>query len=143
MEKNTMKDLPLQERPYELCITEGPEKLTDAQLLAVIIRTGSRNANALELASEILALNFPEGGLLRLMHLTRDELLSYEGIGKVKTVQMLCIGELSRRIWKKGKFAGLRQKAFQDPADIAAYCMEDMRHLDEIVAYFRALGDAF
>ena len=131
MEKNTMKDLPLQERPYELCITEGPEKLTDAQLLAVIIRTGSRNANALELASEILALNFPEGGLLRLMHLTRDELLSYEGIGKVKTVQMLCIGELSRRIWKKGKFAGLRQKAFQDPADIAAYCMEDMRHLEQ------------
>ena len=54
MEKNTMKDLPLQERPYELCITEGPEKLTDAQLLAVIIRTGSRNANALELASEKL-----------------------------------------------------------------------------------------
>lgn len=131
MEKNTMKDLPLQDRPYERCLAEGPQCLTDAQLLAVIIRTGSRNANALELAAKILALDSPQGGILRLLHLTLNELLAFEGIGRVKAVQMLCIGELSRRIWRRGKFAGLRQKAFQDPADIAAYCMEDMRHLEQ------------
>lgn len=129
MQKNNMKDLPLQDRPCERCLDYGPEHLTDAQLLAVILRTGSRKANALDLAKEILALNYPNGGILRLLHLSLPELLSYDGIGKVKAAQMLCIGELSKRIWRQGKLAG--QKAFRDPDDIAAYCMEDMRHLEQ------------
>lgn len=129
LQKNKMKDLPLQERPYELCLERGPEYLTDAQLLAVILRTGSRKANALDLAKEILALNYPNGGILRLLHLSLAELLSFSGVGKVKAVQVLCIGELSKRIWRQGKQAG--QRAFQDPEDIADYCMEDMRHLEQ------------
>lgn len=128
-QKNKMKDLPLQERPCERCLDEGPGHLTDAQLLAVIIRTGSKSANALELASKILALNSPDGGILRLLHLSLDQLLAFEGIGRVKAAQMLCIGELSRRIWRQGKSAG--QKVFQGPEDIAFYCMEDMRHLEQ------------
>lgn len=128
-QKSKMKDLPLQERPYERCLEHGAESLTDAQLLAVILRTGSRNANALNLASEILALDSPDGGILRLLHLSQEQLLSYNGVGKVKTVQMLCVGELSKRIWRKGHLAG--QKSFQEPAAVAAYCREDMRHLEQ------------
>lgn len=52
--KETMKDLPEQDRPYERCWTDGAGSLTDAQLLAVILRTGSKKLNALELASKIL-----------------------------------------------------------------------------------------
>lgn len=136
-DKKLMKDLPLQDRPYELCMEKGAEFLTDIQLVAVILRTGSRKANALGLAAKILALDdeqanrgSQEGGILRLLHLSKEQLLSYDGVGKVKTVQMLCVGELSRRIWRQGHLAG-QKKSFQEPAAVAAYCREDMRHLEQ------------
>lgn len=97
----TMRDIPQNDRPYEKCLTMGPENLSDAELLAVIIRTGSRDRNSLALAEEILTLNYPEDGLTGLLHLSLPELMRVHGVGRVKAIQLLCIGELSRRIWKK------------------------------------------
>ena len=56
MEKRfkTMKDRPAAERPYEKCLKEGPKGLTDGELLAVILRTGTKDCPALELAWNIL-----------------------------------------------------------------------------------------
>ena len=56
MEKQTMKEIPVNDRPYERCIKQGPEALSDEELLSVIIRTGSRKANSLETARQILRL---------------------------------------------------------------------------------------
>ena len=55
MERITMKDLPKGQRPYEKCMAQGPKSLTDSELLAVIIRTGSSSATSLELAEKILS----------------------------------------------------------------------------------------
>ena len=55
-EKNTIKDIPPQDRPYEKCLEFGAEHLTDAELLAVILRTGRRGSSSLELSYEVLNL---------------------------------------------------------------------------------------
>lgn len=121
-----MKDIPQEERPYERCIREGPEQLSDAELLSIIIRTGSREDSSLDLASKILALNYPKEGILGLLHLSLPELMTVKGIGSVKGIQLLCVGELSKRIWKRK--ARERSVSFHEPREIADFYQEDMRH---------------
>ena len=125
----TMRDIPQNDRPYEKCLAMGPYNLSDAELLAVIIRTGSRDSNSLALAEQILTLNYPEDGLTGLLHLSLQELMQVHGIGRVKAIQLLCIGELSRRIWKKEAVRNIT--VFDDPNAIANYFMEDMRHMEQ------------
>ncbi len=129
MSHQKMKNLPDAERPYERCLAQGPEHLSDAQLLSVIIRTGSREESSLELANRILALGGPDKGILGLLHLSLSQLTAVKGIGKVKAIQLLCIGELSRRIWKKKAIA--RPLIFHDPGQVAEYYREDMRHMEQ------------
>ncbi len=129
MERITMKDIPADERPYEKCLKRGPEGLSDAELLSIIIRTGSREDNSLELAQKILALNYPKEGILGLLHLSMQELMQVKGIGRVKGAQLLCIGELSRRIWKRTAFK--ETVGFHNPVDIVNYFVEDMRHREQ------------
>lgn len=127
-ESVTMKKLPREERPYERCLSLGPEKLTDAELLSVIIRTGARGESSLGLARRILALNYPQG-ILGLLHLTLPQLLEIHGVGKVKAVQIKCIGELSRRIWRTAAVQG--GPSFFHPETIACYYMEHLRHVEQ------------
>lgn len=124
-----MKELPRDAQPYERCLKEGPACLSDAQLLSIIIRTGSREASSLELAQKILALNYPKEGILGLLHLSLAQLMSVKGIGQVKGIQLLCIGELSRRIWNR-KMAE-QPLRLNTPELVAQYCQEDMRHLEK------------
>jgi hypothetical protein len=70
------------EQPYEKCLENGPESLSDAELLAVILRCGARGKTSLELAREILSLPGKEEGLLGLYHCTRQELLQIRGVGE-------------------------------------------------------------
>ena len=128
MDYQTMKEIPGPDRPYERCERLGPEALTDAELLSIIIRTGARGEHSLSLAQRILALNEPQG-ILGLLHLTLPELMAVKGIGRVKGLQLLCIGELSRRIWKT--LAQKEIKSFDGPESIAAFYMEDMRHMEQ------------
>lgn len=125
----TMKDIPVSERPYEKCLTAGPEALSDAELLSVIIRTGSQGENSLALSQKILALNYPNEGILGLLHLSIQEFMSVKGVGKVKATQLLCIGELSKRIWKKEAVRDV--VTFREPKAIVDFYMEDMRHLEQ------------
>lgn len=129
MKKVNMKELPLSARPYEKCREKGAESLSDAELLAVIIRTGSRDENSIMLAQRILALGDENKGILNIMHLAFPELMKIKGIGCVKATQLLCIGELSKRIWKKN--ATDRFLAFNSPLSIADFYMEQMRHLEQ------------
>ena len=124
-----MKELPNSSRPYERCMQEGAEHLTDAELLSIILRTGSKGESSLELAERILALNYPSEGILGLLHLSLPQLMSVKGIGKVKGIQLMCIGELSRRIWKKKQLE--RTIRFEEPEQVAAYYQEDLRHMEQ------------
>ncbi|MDO4294843.1 MAG: DNA repair protein RadC [bacterium] len=129
MKKMTMKELTVQERPYEKCLEKGAAALSDAELLAVILRNGTKEKNALELSQTILMMK-EDLGVLGLLHLTLPELLEQKGIGRVKAIQIQCIGELSKRIWKRAATGESRSK-IHDARAVADYYMEEMRHLEQ------------
>ena len=122
--------MPESERPYEKCVREGEESLSDSELLAVILRCGTRGRSSLALANEILKFvqhsSYP--GLLGLMHISLPELRKIHGVGMVKAVQLKCIGELAKRIASTAARPGL---SFQNPDTIAAYYMEQLRHQEQ------------
>lgn len=123
-----MKSLPESERPYEKAAEYGVESLSDAELLAVILRTGTKDKSVRELAEEILKLGNPSG-LPGLLHHSLADYQEIRGIGSVKAVQLSCIGELSKRIWKSAKVTS--ELICRNPAVIAEYFMEEMRHKEQ------------
>ena len=126
----TIRDLPESSRPYEKCLKWGPSVLSDSELLAVILRNGVQGANSLALANQILSLtkdtSYP--GLLGLLHMSLPDLMKVNGIGKVKAVQLKCIGELSKRM---ASAAARPRLSFNDPVTIARYYMEHLRHEEQ------------
>jgi DNA repair protein RadC len=123
-----IRDLPAGERPYEKCEHDGPGALSNAELLAVILRTGSRGESSTALAGRILRSTSPQG-ILGLLHLTMPELMEIRGVGRVKAVELLCVCELSKRIWHSLAAAQVRE--FTSPEQIAGFYMEEMRHLEQ------------
>ncbi|HIQ98749.1 MAG TPA: DNA repair protein RadC [Candidatus Scybalocola faecavium] len=119
------KELPENERPYEKCEKYGPQILSDAELLAVVIRTGTKTKRSVELAMEILNMAGGQEGLNGLNDLSRAQLMKIPGIGRVKAIQIQCVLELSKRIQKSGAARGLDCR---NPQAIAGYYMEEMRH---------------
>ena len=114
-----------EERPYEKCEQYGAENLTDAELLAVLLRTGTKGENSLQLAKRILHPDFAQEGILNIHQWSMEQLLGVMGIGKVKSIQILCLSELAKRLSKAEAQSGLN---FSAPETIAQYYMEDMRH---------------
>lgn len=115
-------------QPYEKFRLYGPENLTDQELLAIILRTGTRNCNAMELADKVLKECYcGKQGLLGLFRISIEQLSTIKGIGPVKAIKLKCITELSRRISQTIAWDG---KMFQRSSTVAAYLMESMRHLD-------------
>ena len=107
-----------EERPYEKCEQYGAENLTDAELLAVLLRTGTKGENSLRLAQKILHPETDRGGLVNLPQWTVEQLRQVRGIGKVKAIQIRCLAELARRMAKAEALEGLD---FSSPNTIARY----------------------
>ncbi|HKL80420.1 MAG TPA: DNA repair protein RadC [Mobilitalea sp.] len=122
----TVKELPLSERPYEKCEKYGTISLSDAELLAVILRTGTRNLRAIDLAVNILNYSETYPGLKGLNYLTMKELKSINGIGRVKAIELVCLTELTKRMSKEIHRESLK---LVTPKSVADYYMQDMRHL--------------
>ena len=121
----TLKELPVSERPYEKCEKNGTAMLSDAELLAVILRSGTKDQTAIDLATKVLSIDPFYEGILGICHTSREELQKIPGIGKVKAMQILCIAELSKRLAS----AKVEDKiSFHSPVSIADYYMERMRH---------------
>lgn len=124
-----IKEIPITERPYEKFLDLGAESLSDAELLAIIIKSGTANFSALDIARELLKER--NHSLLNLYDLTFEELCKFPGIGKVKAIQLKAIAELSKRISHAGYNRG---EEFCSAKKIAGYYMERMRHMkSEIV----------
>ncbi len=119
----TMKELPEQDRPDEKCRQYGPAALTDTELLAVVLRSGASGERSTDLAGRVLSA--APDGLLNLIRLSTEDLMSIRGIGEVKAVQLKCVGELSRRIAASTRHVG---PVFSGPAEIADFYMERLRH---------------
>ena len=122
----TIKELPVSERPYEKCEAYGPQSLSDAELLAVILRTGTRRLRAIDLAVNVLNYSSNNPGLKGLNYLTMKELTQITGIGRVKAIELLCLTELTKRMSKEVHKDNLK---FVTPRSIADYYMQDLRHL--------------
>lgn len=90
-----MKDLPIDERPREKLLKAGAGTLSNAELLAIILRTGSRHRPAIGLAQDLLG---QIDGLKGLADASAEELMGLTGIGQVKAVQLVALGELTRRM---------------------------------------------
>ena len=132
MNKINTNQLPVWEQPYEKCQKYGVAALSDVDLLAVIIRNGTRELNSIELARKLLDSHPVHKGLLGLSHLTFEELTQIKGIGKVKAIQILCILELSKRISKRSFEPFIK---LDSPRSIADCFMEEMRHFEREVIY--------
>ena len=131
-----MKHLPKEENPYEKCLTWGAERLSDAELIAVILRTGSKGVSALELSRNLVTAQ-DKKGLLGIYHMSISDLQKIRGLGKVKAIRLECIAELSRRISRAGISESI---SFHDPAAVAEYYMETLRHEEQEVLVLTMLN---
>ena len=90
-----IKDLPVNERPRERLINKGVSSLSDEELLAIVLKTGTKDVSAKDLASQILK---EVGSLQNLKNITFHELIRIKGIGAAKACLILAIQELNRRM---------------------------------------------
>ncbi|MGO5066014.1 JAB domain-containing protein [Clostridium sporogenes] len=118
-----IKDLPKNERPQERLIRYGAEALSNSELLAVILRTGTKNQNIMMLASSLIK---ETGGLDQLFNQSIEELTKIKGIGVTKAVQILALSEISKRFktYKSGN-----EYKISTPLDVSNLVMEDMKYL--------------
>ncbi len=121
-----IKKMPDMERPREKLFIQGKETLNNAELLAILLRTGTREKSALELAHEIIAIN--DEGLPGLCENTPEELARIKGVGKAKACQILAAIELGRRVATHPRKERI---SIEKPGDIAELFMEKMRYYKE------------
>ena len=118
----TIKELSDSEKPYEKFLRYGAKYLSDAELLAVIIRTGTSGKKSVEVAQDVL--NRREN-LLNLYRLSFKELTEISGIGKVKAIQLKCLAEITRRMTMATRLSNV---SLNSASAVAAYYMEALRH---------------
>ena len=136
MAQNIVKNADL---PYEKFKTLGSAALNEAELLAIILRTGTRNCPALKLAEKILSLSGQSRlKLNQLHHISLRELMEIPGIGEVKAVKIKCVAELAMRMSKERAALSLR---FDRPDTVADYYMERMRHKEKEVVLLLLLDN--
>ena len=120
--KLTIKDLPPEERPREKMKELGPGNLSNAELLAILLRTGYQEENVIHLAERLMT---EAGGLRSLPDLTLEELQKVKGIGLAKAVQIKAALELGQRLGMTMKPEGA---AFTSPDVVAGFLMEKLRY---------------
>ena len=117
-----MKELPISERPYEKLEMYGASTLSNAELLAIIIKSGTKDESSITLAQKILSLGkskqCKEDNLKFLQELSIEEFMKIKGIGKVKAIQLKATCELAKRISRPIKEIKTKIKMPQDVANL-------------------------
>ena len=121
----TVKEMALEERPREKMLNNGEKSLSNAELLAIILRTGTKKQSVLELANYIL--NKDSQGIRWLKDITVQELCEIDGIGISKATQLKAALELGIRI----SSAKPTKYKVTNPWDIYKYYMESLRYLNK------------
>ncbi len=121
-----IRDVPEGERPRERMLHHGAEALSNAELLAILLRTGTARESALSLAQRLLV---EAEGLSGLIRLSLEELMQKKGIGLAKAVQVKAGIELGRRIARESQFRD--RVTIRTPRDAATFMMEEMRYLSQ------------
>lgn len=115
-----IKELPKSERPYEKLEKYGEKMLSNAELLAIIIKTGTKEENSIEIANRILLMS---NSLKGLQNLSLTELENIKGIGKVKAIQLKSICELAKRMSKENDI----MFQVKSPQDVAKIFFEEFK----------------
>ena len=131
-----IQELPELERPYEKLEVQGEKALSNAELLAIIIKSGTKNETSVQIAQKILKLGeeYNCGDLNFLKTISLEKLKSVKGIGRVKAIQLKAIAELAIRMSKPYNF---KKEKIKNTAQLANLLLEDMRfEKREIVKLF-------
>jgi len=120
-----IRDFPLEERPRERFIREGAQSLSNQELIAILLRTGTKKESVLQLSERLIA-HFD--GLRMLKDATVEEITSINGIGEAKAIQLLAAVEIGRRV---SNLCYTDRYIIRSPEDCANYCMNDMRFLTQ------------
>ncbi|MBS3943790.1 MAG: DNA repair protein RadC [Dethiobacter sp.] len=121
-ERLMIKDLPLEERPREKLKQLGTEALSNSELLAVLLRTGSKSESALQLAARLLSRS---GGLRALPDLSLEEMEEIRGLGPAKAVMIKAALELGRRLATTPRD---ESNSMTNPGQVAQLFMEELRY---------------
>jgi len=127
-----MRNLPADERPREKLVQYGADALSNSELLAILIGTGTKDVSAIALANRVLALE--EEGISYLSNCLPEELSGIPGMGMAKSCQIIAAIELGKRIATKPKGKRINIKS---PDEVASLFIEEMRYLKK--EYFKAL----
>ena len=131
--KNMMiADMAEHEKPVEKLIKYGADKLSDAELLACILRTGAKDMNVIALSQLILNSGKSYKGLRGLNYQNYTELIKIYGVGKTKAAQLLALTEVSRRI---ASLETEEKLIFDSSESVADYFMEEVRYLTKERVY--------
>lgn len=131
--RTSIKSWPADERPREKLLKHGPASLADTELLAILIRTGSRKRSALDLAKGIL----DEARCLHgIAAKSATELMRMTGIGRAKSVELLAAFEIGRRV---EAHRHQRKLIVKSPEDVANFMIPKMRHLSNEEFYVLVL----
>ncbi len=118
----TIKNIPIMERPYEKMIMYGEKSLTNTELLAIIIKNGTKAESSLEIAQKLLNL---DENLRFLQTISIEELVKINGIGKVKAVELKAVGEIAKRISKPLNTDKIK---IYSKEDVAELLLEEMQN---------------
>src|SRR5689334_24491758 len=94
--RTPISEWPLTDRPREKLLCEGSYTLSDAELLAIVLRSGTKGTSAIDLARELLS-RF--GGFRRMADADLSELQQIKGLGTAKTATLIAVVEIARRFW--------------------------------------------
>ena len=121
-----IKELPKAERPYEKLELFGEKNLSNAELLAIIIKTGTKNETSVQIAQKILKLNnnYNDDSLNFLRELSLQDLMEIKGIGKIKAIQLKAMCEIAIRMIKPSNYLETR---ITKQSDIAKICIEEFK----------------
>lgn len=120
-----IRDYPKSETPRERLLAEGPESLSNQELLAIILRTGTKAESVLQVSNRVLK-EFE--GLRMLKGATVEEITRIKGIGEVKAIQIIASLELGRRV---SRLQYDDRYVIRSPEDGAKFVMDEMRFLSQ------------
>lgn len=125
MPRRPISEWPLTERPREKLLREGSHTLSDPELLAIILRLGTKGSSAIDLARAVLA-HF--GGFRRMADADLAEFRQIKGLGTAKTAALIAVLEIAGRFWAEPSAPSLPIKSATQVVDIFSPHLRDLKH---------------
>lgn len=124
-EQNSIKTWPKYERPRELLLERGPDFVSDAGLIAILLRTGTKGKDAVSLARDLIK---EFNGLRGILSAEKSDLQKIKGLGEAKIAQLLSVIEISKRQLKEEIVGNNYIESDKDVVDYLSLSMRDLKN---------------